>query len=78
MIMAGAELEALRPHAIVGASLSFCHLLGPHTFVGAEFLPELSYIIADIVVGGTGCASGGQPLATMESKCGCFKRVALG
>ena len=43
MIMVGAEFvplaEVLRPHAIVGASLSFCHFLGPHAIVGAEFLP---------------------------------------
>ena len=52
MIMAGAELEALRPHAIVGASLSFCHLLGPHAIVGAEFLPVVVWAGSCRHVGG--------------------------
>ena len=50
--MVGAEFvpfpEVLRPHAIVGASLSFCHLLGPPELSfcqwcgpGDDFLPTL-------------------------------------
>ena len=56
MIMVGAELvpfsEVLRH---LGASLSFCHLLGPRAIAGAEFLPA-AWAGSCRHVGGAGCA----------------------
>ena len=86
MIMVGAEFvpfpEALRPHAIVGASLSFCHLLGPLELSFCQwcgprddFLPTVLWEEQVAVAAGSRrlCVA----IATMNKR-GCLKRLATG